>query len=82
MGADLKKLVTDHLSEIGHFHIADVPGRQEPGTGSVDWAAILRHNQDRGYAGCVGFEYFPESDSDASLETIHKLWEANIAVRL
>jgi sugar phosphate isomerase/epimerase len=29
MGADLKKIVTNHLSEIGHFHIADVPGRHE-----------------------------------------------------
>jgi hydroxypyruvate isomerase len=81
MGADLEKIVTDHLSEIGHFHIPDVPGRHEPGTGSVDWAAMLRLIRDRGYAGCVGFEYFPESDSDSSLEAIRKLWEANIAVR-
>ena len=81
MGADLKKIVTDHLSEIGHFHIADVPGRHEPGTGSVDWAAMLRLIRDRGYTGCVGFEYFPESDSDSSLEAIRNLWEANIAVR-
>lgn len=81
MGADLKKIVTNHLPEIGHFHIADAPGRHEPGTGSVDWMAMLRLIQDRGYTGCVGFEYFPESDSDASLAAIHKLWEANIAVR-
>jgi hydroxypyruvate isomerase len=45
MGADLKKIVTNHLSEIGHFHIADIPGRHEPGTGSVDWAAVLRFIQ-------------------------------------
>jgi hydroxypyruvate isomerase len=81
MGADLKKIVTNHLPEIGHFHIADAPGRHEPGTGSVDWMTMLRLIQDRGYTGCVGFEYFPESDSDASLAAIHKLWEANIVVR-
>jgi hydroxypyruvate isomerase len=81
MGVDLKKIVTNHLPEIGHFHIADAPGRHEPGTGSVDWMTMLRLIQDRGYTGCVGFEYFPESDSDASLAAIHKLWEANIVVR-
>ena len=81
MGADLKKIVMNHLSEIGHFHIADVPGRHEPGSGSIDWAAMLRLIQDRGYTGCVGFEYFPEGDSDASLEAIHSLWEANIVAR-
>jgi hydroxypyruvate isomerase len=81
MGVDLKKIVTNHLPEIGHFHIADAPGRHEPGTGSVDWMAMLRLIQDRGYTACVGFEYFPESDSDASLAAIYKLWEANIAER-
>ena len=77
MGADLTKIVTDHLSEIGHFHIADVPGRHEPGTGSVDWAAMLRLIQNRGYTGGIGFEYFPQSDSDSSLEAIRNLWEAS-----
>jgi hypothetical protein len=42
---------------------------------------MLRLIQDRGYTGCVGFEYFPESDSGASLAAIYKLWEANIAAR-
>ena len=78
MGADLKRIVTDHLSEIGHFHITDVPGRHEPGTGSVDRAAILRLIQDQGYTGYVGFEYFPKDESDSSLEAIRKFWEANV----
>ncbi len=78
MGCRSQKIVTNHLPEIGYFHIADAPGRHEPGTGSVDWMAMLRLIQDRGYTGCVGFEYFPESDSDASLAAIRKLWEASI----
>jgi hydroxypyruvate isomerase len=77
MGADLKKIVMNHLSEIGHFH-TDVPGRHEPGTGSVDWAAMLRLIQDKGYTGCLGFEYFPKDESDASLEAIRKLWDASV----
>ena len=78
MGADLSKIVKDHLSEIGHFHIADLPGRHEPSSGTVDWAAILRLIQDQGYTGCIGFEYFPKGDSDASLETVYKLWESSV----
>jgi hydroxypyruvate isomerase len=78
MGADLKQIVTNHLPEIGHFHIADVPGRHEPGTGSVDWSEILRLIQDQGYTGYVGFEYFPKEASDSSLEIIRKFWEANV----
>src|SRR3979411_641154 len=61
MGADLNKIVNEHLPLIGHFHIADVPGRHEPGTGSGDWAAILHLIQDLGYTGCVGFEFFPKN---------------------
>ena len=78
MDADLSKIVKDHLSAIGHFHIADLPGRHEPGSGTVDGAAILRLIQEQGYAGCTGFEYFPKGDSDASLETVHKLWESSV----
>ena len=59
MGADLPSLITEHLSLVGHFHIADFPGRHEPGTGSADWAAILRQIKALGYRGGVGFEFFP-----------------------
>lgn len=37
--------LTDHilpnLSRVGHFHIADVPGRHEPGTGEINWDFLL-----------------------------------------
>ncbi|MGB7791315.1 MAG: TIM barrel protein [Terrimicrobiaceae bacterium] len=78
MGSDLKEIVTAHLPEIGHFHIADFPGRHEPGTGSFDWASMLRHIQALGYSGGVGFEYFPKSDSDLSLQAIRELWKAGV----
>ncbi|HEY5742615.1 MAG TPA: TIM barrel protein [Terrimicrobiaceae bacterium] len=79
MGADLKKIVTEHLSEIGHFHIADVPGRHEPGTGTGDWAGILRLLQDLGYTGSVGFEFFPKDNAESALGSTRKLWKANVA---
>lgn len=75
MGRDLEEVITSHISDIGYFHIADVPGRHEPGTGSVDWLRLLRLIQDGGYTGYVGFEYFPRNDSDESLHVIHHLWQ-------
>ena len=76
MGSDLEHVITTYLADIGYFHIADVPGRHEPGTGSVDWLALLRLIQKNGYEGYVGFEYFPLHDSDESLHAIQRLWQA------
>ncbi len=73
------------MREIGHprlkvscglhrFHVADVPGRHEPGTRLVDWQALLRRVRNRGYGGTVGYEYSPLGDSAASLDRIGELW--------
>lgn len=62
----------DHLIErwadrIGHVQIADVPGRSEPGTGTIDLAGYLGLLRRHGYDGWVGLEYTPGSDSATSL---------------
>jgi hydroxypyruvate isomerase len=75
MGNNLEDIITTYMSDIGYFHIADVPGRHEPGTGSVDWAVLLRLIHQSGYTGYVGFEYFPLHDSDESLHAIQRLWQ-------
>jgi hydroxypyruvate isomerase len=77
MGADLKELVREHLPRIGHFHIADVPGRHEPGTGTVDWGEILRLIRSLDYQGGIGFEFFPAGDEEVALSAIRTLWAAN-----
>ncbi len=74
MGDDLEKLIRTNIREIGHFHIADYPGRNEPGTTDVAWAALLRIILESDYTGYVGFEYIPRGDSLESLLTIQKLW--------
>jgi hydroxypyruvate isomerase len=78
MGADLEGLISEHLSLIGHFHIADFPGRHEPGTGSADWPALLRQIKALGYRGNVGFEFFPQEDAEAALGAIHDLWKTAV----
>jgi hydroxypyruvate isomerase len=59
--------VAGRLDRIVHTHLADVPGRHEPGTGSLDWQARLDWLAAHGYAGLVGLEYRPVAGTAASL---------------
>jgi len=74
MGEHPTETARRYAHYIGHAHIADYPGRHEPGTGQGPWKETLRELRDRGYAGYVGFEFAPAGDSDAALERIAKLW--------
>jgi hydroxypyruvate isomerase len=75
MGEDLEAVIDRYRPEIGYVHVADFPGRHEPGSGGADWLSLLRRLHDSGYAGCVGFEYAPLKDSTASLAAIRRLWD-------
>jgi len=44
-------------SEIAYFQIGDNPGRNEPGTGEVNYKNLFRHIHDKGYAGVFGMEH-------------------------
>lgn len=68
------EIVERYIQEIGYIHIADIPGRHEPGTGNLDWPEILKRIRQSGYSGDVGFEYAPRDDSTDSLNRILTLW--------
>ena len=55
------------LPLIGHIQFADAPGRHEPGTGEIDFAALFALLDELGYDGWVGCEYFPARDTVAGL---------------
>lgn len=59
--------ITNNLAWIDHFHIADNPGRHEPGTGELNYHNILQAIKEAGYTGAVGLEYFPTKDPKQSL---------------
>ncbi|MFE0019487.1 hydroxypyruvate isomerase family protein [Amycolatopsis sp. NPDC059021] len=67
-GDDLDALVAAHTPRIGHVQIADVPGRHEPGTGSLDIEGYLEKLETAGYRGEVGVEYLPAGETVASLQ--------------
>jgi hydroxypyruvate isomerase len=59
MGEDVVGTISRELSSIGHIQIADVPGRHEPGTGSIDFVAVFDVLERLGYSGWIGCEYTP-----------------------
>jgi hydroxypyruvate isomerase len=52
---------------IGHIQIADNPGRNEPGTGEINYAFVLREIERLGYDGWIGCEYKPKAGTTAGL---------------
>jgi hydroxypyruvate isomerase len=61
-------LVREALPWIGEIQVADVPGRCEPGTGEVNYAAVHRALAEAGYEGTVGMEAYASGDSDDALK--------------
>ena len=49
--------VKENIDLIGHFHIADCPGRHEPGTAEVDYIDIISTINTLNYDGYIGLEY-------------------------
>lgn len=56
-----------HIARIGHVQIADNPGRNQPGTGELNFPFLFRELDAAGYTGWVGLEYIPKPDTVASL---------------
>jgi hydroxypyruvate isomerase len=73
MDGDIIATIEAHAPAIAHFHVADVPGRHEPGTGELNYANIFRRIDATGYGGFVGLEYRPSGDHAASLAQVAAL---------
>ena len=73
MEGNLTQTLTRLHERIGHVQLADAPDRHEPGTGEIDFRAILRHLDDLGYEGYVGLEYKPSGTSEASFGWIEAM---------
>ena len=59
MEGDLSRALERLLPWIGHIQVADVPGRNEPGTGELGVPFLMSSLDRMGYRGYVGCEYNP-----------------------
>ncbi len=64
---DLIRTITRLIPLIGHIQIADNPGRNEPGTGEINYSYLFATLDALGYEGWVGCEYRPKGDTAAGL---------------
>jgi len=74
MGNLIEKL-EKNLDEVGLIHVADVPGRHEPGTGEVNYVNIYRRLAELHYRGVIAMEFYPTGDV---VETLRRAREEAI----
>ena len=68
MEGDLVDTFAELLPNIGHVQFADTPGRNEPGTGEINYPFIFRKLDELGYEGWAGAEYNPSGRTEDSLD--------------
>ncbi len=67
MGEPLAEQLAAHGARLGHVQFADVPGRHQPGSGTLDFAGLFAALDGAGYAGWCGAEYMPAGTTEDSL---------------
>ncbi len=67
MEGNLANTINKNIKKIGHFQLADNPGRHEPGTGEINYTYILELIRSIEYDGWVGCEYIPKNTTESSL---------------
>ena len=64
---ELAATLQKHLARIAHVQLADNPGRNEPGSGEINYGFLFAHLDRIGYEGWVGCEYKPANGTEAGL---------------
>ena len=73
MEGELCNTLEANLSKIAHIQLADNPGRNEPGTGEINYPHLFKFIDRIGYKGWIGCEYKPASNTEAGLGWIKEL---------
>ncbi|WP_263145482.1 TIM barrel protein [Pseudomonas sp. RIT-PI-AD] len=66
-GLDPQDAIRRLAGRIGHVQFADCPGRGAPGSGELDFPALLHALRDSGYEGWLGAEYLPGRRTEDTL---------------
>ncbi|MDR7402329.1 MAG: TIM barrel protein [Armatimonadota bacterium] len=73
---DLLDRLEGAAARAGHVHVADVPGRGEPGSGVIPWRAVLDRLRAGGYRGALGLECWPTADVRGALRRCREVLDA------
>ena len=57
MAGNLINTIRENINLIGHIHVADAPGRHQPGTGEINYSNIFKVLKELDYKNFVGFEF-------------------------
>ncbi len=67
MEGELASTIKANLPRIAHMQLADNPGRNEPGTGEINYRFLFGWLDEIGYKGWIGCEYKPKTSTEAGL---------------
>lgn len=67
VGGDLVRRLEKHLPLVGHLQCAQVPVRNEPDIGEVNYPFVFSEVDRLGYKGWIGAEYFPRAGTEEGL---------------
>jgi hydroxypyruvate isomerase len=67
MEGDLAPTIKKHFARIAHLQLADNPGRNEPGTGEINYPFLYGYLDEIGYRGWIGCEYRPKTTTAEGL---------------
>jgi hydroxypyruvate isomerase len=71
-----------NISLVGLVHIADVPGRHEPGTGEINYPNIYRKLAELGYNKYIAMEFLPTGDAVTALRSAREIATQSARVRM
>jgi hydroxypyruvate isomerase len=71
MEGELAATFQKYQSRIAHVQLADNPGRNEPGTGEINYPFVFAHLDRLGYTGWIGCEYKPATTTAEGLGWMH-----------
>jgi hydroxypyruvate isomerase len=74
------RTLTEAAPYVKVFHVADNPGRNDPGTGEIDYPNVYQAIRKTGYTGYIGMEYHPLADPLASftkaVKGVQEVWRS------
>jgi hydroxypyruvate isomerase len=70
---NLIEKLDNHIDVIGLIHIADVPGRHEPGTGEINYANVYRKLVQLNYRHIAAMEFKPSADPVSALRAAREM---------